>query len=350
MLDYEKIGKFLRELREKNGFSQSQLGKNVYVTRQAVSQWELGKCFPDLQTATYLAEIYDITIADIYAGEIVKNKEKYNSIMEFVVKSEMKKSKKIITLLSASLILLMLLFFGYYFFNVYNKISVYTIDTIEEPYVVKGLITKSVNDIYVNFELNDTYDKICLMYNDDNVRCVNNSNYLVIKEKLGYNEQLPMLSNIKAKDLLNNLYVAINDNKIKLNVVNDYKNNNIFFNKDSSNTKYSEEYEVDAYDVPNKIKDTFEFDKDIKAYTKVNASEESVEKMTYYSKNGVLDIQKITKDHIKTWRYNLKDNTLELYTETENNNIVFEIKNEDDENYNRIKQKFEKEYIEKYIK
>ena len=40
-MDTVKIGKFLKELRKENGFTQEQLGEKIGVTNKTVSRWEI---------------------------------------------------------------------------------------------------------------------------------------------------------------------------------------------------------------------------------------------------------------------------------------------------------------------
>ena len=347
MLDYEKIGNFLRKLREEKGLSQQKLGQKVYVSRQAVSQWELGKCFPDLQTSMELAELYGITIADIYAGEIVTNKDKYNSVIEFIIKSEMKRTKKIITLLSSVIVILLLLFLLYYLFNVYNKIRIYTVDTIEEPYVVRGLITKSVNDFYINLELNNKYNNICLIYKDTNLKCVNDTNYLVIKEKIGYNEQLPELSNIKTKDLIDNLYIKINDYKLKLNVIKDYKNDNLIFNEDNENVDYDEKYDIDDSNVPEKVRKNFKYDKDKSEY--YYSTDNGKLKFAYRVKDKTIHVTKEQKEYQEFWIFDLNGNKLTNYTKYNITQRKILVDESEKEITNNINEDFKNNYLNKYI-
>ena len=56
------------ELRNKAGLSQDELAERVYVTRQAVSNWETGKTQPDIETLTRLAEIFDVSVERIIYG------------------------------------------------------------------------------------------------------------------------------------------------------------------------------------------------------------------------------------------------------------------------------------------
>lgn len=52
----------LRELRQKHKYSQTQLAALVNVHQTAVSQWELGKSIPDIETLIKLSEVYGVSI------------------------------------------------------------------------------------------------------------------------------------------------------------------------------------------------------------------------------------------------------------------------------------------------
>ncbi|MBR3149480.1 MAG: helix-turn-helix domain-containing protein [Eubacterium sp.] len=52
----------LYELRTKNGLSQDELAKKVFVTRQAVSRWENGETVPNTETLKLLSELFDVSI------------------------------------------------------------------------------------------------------------------------------------------------------------------------------------------------------------------------------------------------------------------------------------------------
>ncbi len=343
MINLEKMGKFLRKNRERLNLSQTELGRKVFVTRQAVSQWELGKNFPDLQSAIELAKLFNVNIGDIYAGEILSDKNKYNIIIEFVIKSEMKRMRKIITMLVISLIIILLLFLSYYFVNVYNKISIYTINTITEPYQINGIITKSVNDVYVNFELNQNVENLCLVYKETKLNCMSNTNYFVIKESIGYNEQLPEVSKISINDFINNLYVEINDeNKIKLNVVHDYKNDKLIFNDENNSSNYGNEYTADN-NVPNKIREKFNYDKDSnRYYLKSNKFE-----INYYVTQQTIVVKETENNIVKYYNYDVLINKLYEYSEYVDNKNVKTINN--DLISSELINYFKTKYLDNYV-
>lgn len=56
----------IRELRLKRNLRQQDLAKQLNVTREAVTQWENGKCFPRKNTLVKLVEILNCTPNDLF--------------------------------------------------------------------------------------------------------------------------------------------------------------------------------------------------------------------------------------------------------------------------------------------
>lgn len=52
----------ITELRVKNGLTQEELAQKVFVTRQAVSRWELGETVPNVETLKLLSKLFDVSI------------------------------------------------------------------------------------------------------------------------------------------------------------------------------------------------------------------------------------------------------------------------------------------------
>ena len=66
-----KLGEQMRELRRRNGITQEDLARALGVTAQAVSRWEKGVCYPDMELIPSLANYFGVTIDDVFgcAGE-----------------------------------------------------------------------------------------------------------------------------------------------------------------------------------------------------------------------------------------------------------------------------------------
>ena len=77
-MDQIKIGKFIQKKRKEKGITQAELAEILNITDRAISKWENGICMPDVSTIEELCKILNITINDLFSGEVVdmKNNEK----------------------------------------------------------------------------------------------------------------------------------------------------------------------------------------------------------------------------------------------------------------------------------
>lgn len=55
----------LKEVREKKGLSQADVANALNLSRQAISQWETGKAYPDIDNLVLLCELYDMTLDEL---------------------------------------------------------------------------------------------------------------------------------------------------------------------------------------------------------------------------------------------------------------------------------------------
>lgn len=62
------IGKNIRQVREKKGYSQEQLAELLFVTRQTVSNYETGRSRPDVETLVKLSQLLDVEVTDLIYG------------------------------------------------------------------------------------------------------------------------------------------------------------------------------------------------------------------------------------------------------------------------------------------
>ena len=63
----------IKKLRKEKKLTQDQLAEQLHVTRQAVSNWEMGKTQPDVETLTQLAKIFGVSVERIIYGKEKKN-------------------------------------------------------------------------------------------------------------------------------------------------------------------------------------------------------------------------------------------------------------------------------------
>lgn len=68
MLNSTKVGNFIMEKRKALGMTQQQLADRLNVSFQAVSKWENGTTYPNIEILRDLAIVLEVTVDDILAG------------------------------------------------------------------------------------------------------------------------------------------------------------------------------------------------------------------------------------------------------------------------------------------
>ncbi|MBN1855674.1 MAG: helix-turn-helix transcriptional regulator [Dehalococcoidia bacterium] len=59
------VGKNIQHFRKRHGLSQEDMATELHVTRQAVSNWETGKAFPDIDMLKRIATFIEVSVNDI---------------------------------------------------------------------------------------------------------------------------------------------------------------------------------------------------------------------------------------------------------------------------------------------
>lgn len=65
-----KLGENILRLRKKQGLSQEQLGEKIDVTRQTISNWELGETSPNPEQLKLLSKILMVSVDELLDNEI----------------------------------------------------------------------------------------------------------------------------------------------------------------------------------------------------------------------------------------------------------------------------------------
>ncbi len=91
-MDQIKIGKFISSKRKEKNITQSELAEKLNITDRAISKWENGVCLPDANTMPELCQILDISINDLFSGEVVDMKDNEKKLEENLL--EMTKLKE----------------------------------------------------------------------------------------------------------------------------------------------------------------------------------------------------------------------------------------------------------------
>ena len=68
-MNQEKIGEFIKKLRQENNLTQQELADKLGITDKAVSKWENGRCLPDVYYLKILADLFHVTEKELLNGE-----------------------------------------------------------------------------------------------------------------------------------------------------------------------------------------------------------------------------------------------------------------------------------------
>lgn len=119
VMDVQKIGLFLAELRKEKKLTQEELGEQIGVTNKTVSRWENGNYLPPAEILQILSKLYSVSINELLSGERLNDENYKANAEEYIVSELMKKrseAKKrlmisfvvaVITILAGNMIILL---------------------------------------------------------------------------------------------------------------------------------------------------------------------------------------------------------------------------------------------------
>lgn len=325
-MDYEKIGKFIKELRIENNMTQQQLADKIPITREAVSKWERGRNKPDRTSLEILSKLFNVTTEELILGRRNEvNNIKENKELALNLYEENNKKQEVVKYLVISIIGLIILFFAYYFISTFNSIKIYYVTYSDNDAVLKnGIFVTTREKFYFNFSdisIPDNITKLELYYMDNNNKHTiyeTNNSYINIYDYYQYERYFDY------KDLnivINNLYLLIksdtNEYNIKLNVKKDFANNKLFFfNEDNviNNRAHLLNYNTDI-DI-NLIKEKFELKDNIYSYIDNNI-------FAYFiPESNLVTLQKESKSNVyEEWNFYIKENNI-AYKNVKDNIIL----------------------------
>lgn len=59
----------LQNLRKQKGLTQEELAESLYVSRTAISKWESGRGYPNIESLKLIAKTFSVTIDELLSGE-----------------------------------------------------------------------------------------------------------------------------------------------------------------------------------------------------------------------------------------------------------------------------------------
>ena len=70
MFETKRFGAYISVKRKGAGMTQAELADKLNLTRQSVSMYETGECFPDISIVIRIAKIFGVTIDELVMSGI----------------------------------------------------------------------------------------------------------------------------------------------------------------------------------------------------------------------------------------------------------------------------------------
>ena len=347
-MNNEKFSIFIKNLRLEKTLRQGALAEVLYVSRTTSTKWENGKSIPDPDKYELLCKFFNITIEELIASErkSKSNKEEISNSLLRYINDMAKKNKKLtqLTIISlCAIVLLIITFLGTYFFTNYNSIHFYTYNGSSDNYKIQnGLLILSKDKIYLTLgNITPSYEgKITLSTKIDNVEQViyEGEQFNIINDTYSNSN---LINYELFKKGMEELYIIVNNEKIKLNFTKSYSNDKYLYHKN----KDILDKRNDNIIVPTPILNNFNC---------VNKNCTLNTNNTFLSYNYPVFV---VASKYKTYTYYIDTKTLEyiLYTENENIKCSFSVNNNnydheygECENKEIIYKEFKKNYLFKY--
>lgn len=145
------IGKFINSLRNENGLTQKQLADMLNVTDKAVSRWETGKNYPDIEMFEKISEVFKVSVSELLEGKKIPSETlavvSEGQVIE-QIKSNKKSKRKYLIVTSAAIITSVILGIfllrqcGVFSGIKYRKIDVFTGDAVTVMSNLEGYIAQ----------------------------------------------------------------------------------------------------------------------------------------------------------------------------------------------------------------
>lgn len=109
VMNNHDFGKFICSLRKEKGLTQKELGERLNLTDKAISRWENGKSYPDIEMLELLAEELDVSINELITCKRIENQKEaeIETAKAFLVNEKtIKISKRVIAIILSLLIVI----------------------------------------------------------------------------------------------------------------------------------------------------------------------------------------------------------------------------------------------------
>ena len=249
-----RLGHIISELRKKKKLTQKEFADKLGISDKAVSRWETGNSYPDLDMLFRISKFFNISFENLLTARMVDDGTD-DELTQNIFKEFRKHSQKIKRIVLAFIIIVIIFVITIIFTNTYNRFKVCQVYVESKDFEgINGIYVKTnikdtltINDLKIkNVEINDTdtvsvdlyyieNNKEHIIHNYsslDNIVFTSYQSYIKIKDLSKY------LDNIFIKVTIINEDNEINEYKGKLNFVLDFSNNKIFLEEENEDFEY----------------------------------------------------------------------------------------------------------------
>lgn len=261
-MNFEKIGVFIRKLREEKKWSQENLADKLYCDRTKINRIENGRRPIKLEDLILLSEIFDLSLDELIAGEKKdkNNKKKIEITFKEYLKAQNTKIKRLrlrVMILVVLIICIFSLFTILYFIQNYKTIRVYKFSGSSENYEINdGLLILSKEKIYLRVsDIIPAVDEISIYSEKDNKQelIYSGNPNAILNDNYGYSSLISYKDFIKSEQ---KIFIDIKGEKIDLDFREDFVNNKFIY-KEEENIGSSK---INDTLLPHKIKENFQCD------------------------------------------------------------------------------------------
>ena len=175
-MDLIKIGKFISQKRKEKNITQSELAEMLYISDRAISKWENGVCLPDAGNMPKLCEILNITINDLFSGEVVDMKKNEMKLEENLLEMTRMKEESDKRLLSLETIigyiisiLFLILIFTASYVDMTNTARIIIITSGLIAFFITALVLVKIEQVAGYYECQKCHHKYVPSYKSVNL-------------------------------------------------------------------------------------------------------------------------------------------------------------------------------------
>lgn len=108
-MDAKVTGNFIASLRKENNLTQKQLAEKLNVSDKAISRWETGKGYPDIESLLALSNIFSVSINELLCGTRITNDTMADNAQKDIASAYIQTAEKKQKIHKLAIVLLILL-------------------------------------------------------------------------------------------------------------------------------------------------------------------------------------------------------------------------------------------------